>query len=60
MRLPKQRHQPEEPERLSQRWVVILVAALVGGLTIGGLTRSAVAGVPTALAIVALLHTIMR
>ncbi|GAA3645331.1 hypothetical protein GCM10022224_004920 [Nonomuraea antimicrobica] len=68
MRLPRQRQQPEEPraasdqepERIPQRWVVILIAALVGGLVVGSPLASVPVGVATALGLVGLLDRIMR
>jgi hypothetical protein len=51
---------PEGPERLPQRWVLILIAALLGAVTVGGLAGSVLAGVATALGIVGLLDKIMR
>ncbi|MFG1709067.1 hypothetical protein ACFLIM_38340 [Nonomuraea sp. M3C6] len=60
-RRPSKEPQPvREPERIPQRWVLILLAAILGGLTIGGLASSVPAGVATALGLVGLLHKIMK
>ncbi|MBF8190388.1 hypothetical protein ITP53_32695 [Nonomuraea sp. K274] len=57
-----QRRQPEgeSPERLPQRWVLILITASFCGLAIGGLTGSVPAGAATALGLAGLLHKIMK
>ncbi|TDD09420.1 hypothetical protein E1292_10105 [Nonomuraea deserti] len=66
MRLSRRRPQREEPaparepERIPQRWVLILITAFLGGLTVGGLSGWAGAGVATALGLVGLLHRIMN
>ncbi|NBE94581.1 hypothetical protein E1267_42845 [Nonomuraea longispora] len=66
MRLSRRRAQREEPaptrepERLPQRWVLILITASLGGLTVGGLSGWVGAGVATALGLVGLLHRIMN
>lgn len=51
--------EPQEPELISQRWVIILaVSGAVGGILSVGATPAV--GVPASIAMVALLHRIMK
>lgn len=65
MRLPAQRPKKEgrstskEPERLSQRWAIILTSATTVGVALG-ITVEAPAGFACAVAVAGLLHKIMK
>lgn len=66
MRLPGQRRETEEresnndPERISQRWVIILLAAAFGGVAVGVIADASALGIATALTLLGLLHAIMK
>ncbi len=55
--MPKEKRQP--PVGLPHRWALIIVAA-TGAATAAGLVGGLLAAVPTAIAVIGLLHTILE
>jgi hypothetical protein len=64
-RLLGQRPEPEakyaeEKEPIPQRWVVILVTSALGGAMVGNAAGALPWGLTTTIAIIGLLHSVMR
>jgi hypothetical protein len=64
-RLLGQRPEPEakyaeEKEPIPQRWVIILVTSALGGVLVGNTVGALPWGLTTTIAIIGLLHSVMR
>lgn len=56
---PEAKH-TEEKEPISQRWVIILVTSALGGAVVGNTVEALPWGLTTTIAIIGLLHAVMR